>query len=69
MPDFEKWLSKEGIILEDLVLSLKEKGLAYFNNGEFKLLTDKCQVVSVNGKLYAADNKAGRLMNWLMQKI
>ncbi|MCU5493495.1 hypothetical protein OCB70_14025 [Bacillus cereus] len=68
MPDFEKWLSKEGMILEDLVLSLKEKGLAYFNNGEFKLLTDECQVVSVNGKLYAADNKAGRLMNWLMQK-
>lgn len=67
-PSFEKWLSIEGIILEDIVLSLKEKGLAHFENGELGLLTDKCQVVIVDGKWYAAENKTGRLTNWLMRK-
>jgi hypothetical protein len=66
---FKEWLTAQGVTLESIVESLKEKNLAYFQNNQFSLLTDQCQVVAVNGKWYAAENKAGRLTNWVKKQM
>ncbi|MEK4407565.1 DUF6602 domain-containing protein [Bacillus sp. FSL L8-0642] len=67
-PIFQNMLSSQGLLLEDVILGLNEKGLTYFHNGEFRLLIDECQIVIVDGKWYAAENKTGRLKRWLMKK-
>ncbi|MBY0204568.1 DUF6602 domain-containing protein [Paenibacillus cucumis (ex Kampfer et al. 2016)] len=63
--EFQQWLSKKGVKLEDVIKSLSEKRLTTFERNKFYLLTDECAVVTVNGKWYAAENKSGRLTNWV----
>ncbi|KZN99851.1 DUF6602 domain-containing protein [Pseudobacillus badius] len=64
-----EWMLKEEKDLEKTVNYLKEKNLVSFENGNLTLLTDQCQVVAVDGKWYAAENKSGRLTNWLKKRM
>ncbi|GMX62804.1 hypothetical protein Elgi_26110 [Paenibacillus elgii] len=68
-PGFKQWLVDRGLELEKIVESLTKKNLVTFRNNQFSLLTDRCQVVAVNGKWYAAENKSGRLTNWVNKMI
>lgn len=68
-PGFKEWLSRNASELEKVVESLTMKNLITFQNNQFSLLTDQCEVITVNGKWYAAENKSGRLTNWINKMI
>lgn len=68
-PGFVIWLNEKGADLKKIVESLTKKGLITFQNNQFSLLTDRCEVVAVNNKWYAAENKAGRLTNWVNRML
>ncbi|WP_339276844.1 DUF6602 domain-containing protein [Paenibacillus sp. FSL W8-0426] len=64
-PGFRNWLDEKTVTLETMIEGLTQKNLIAFNNDQITLLTDQCQVVTLNGKWYAAENKSGRLTNWI----
>ncbi|MCR5862563.1 hypothetical protein LRS05_10565 [Flavobacterium sp. J372] len=56
--------------LDHFITSLKNTGLVFEENQKLKLLIDKCQcVILPNGKIYAAENKSGRLSTWVQEEI
>ncbi len=56
--------------IDDFIFKLTETGLVYIENNKLKLLTDNCQCAFLpNGKIVAADNKSGRLTNWINQQM
>lgn len=67
---FVDWLKKEKRDVDDIIASLREKGLAYLNDKrEIELLTDECRVVLYGGKAYAAEDKSGRLTRWVLKQV
>ncbi|MGP8215345.1 MAG: DUF6602 domain-containing protein [Bacteroidia bacterium] len=67
--DLESYvLSGSYTSLSDFVGKLKGTGLIHEEKGKIKLLTDGCQCVIVKGKFYAAENKSGRLTNWMLKE-
>ncbi|WP_151736741.1 DUF6602 domain-containing protein [Paenibacillus tengchongensis] len=64
-PGFLEWLDENETKLEDLIKSLSKKRLSAFEKNTFYLLTDQCGIVTFDGKWYAAENKSGRLTNWV----
>lgn len=64
LEDYDKYNENS---LEEVIQSLKVKGLIYKDDEEIGLLTDQCQVVTTGGKWYVAENKSGRLTNWVMK--
>lgn len=67
-PGFIQYL-EEGVHLETIIDSLTKKSLIIFQDNQFSLLIDQCEIVTVNGKWYAAENKSGRLTNWINKKM
>jgi hypothetical protein len=56
--------------LSDFLEKLQSTGLVFIEKNKIKLLTDECQcVITPDGKMYAAENKSGRLTNWVEKKI
>jgi hypothetical protein len=64
--EFITTLEKNGIEdVEEFVDVLCATGLTYKKNGKLGLLIDSCGIASLNGKMYAGENKSGRFGRWL----
>jgi len=54
----------------NFVEKLKATGLVCVENNKLILLTDECRcVILPNGKLYAGENKSGRLISWVKKEM
>lgn len=55
--------------LADFLEKLIETNLVFIQHEKLRLLTEKCQSgILEDGRFFAADNKTGRLTNWLMKE-
>ena len=56
--------------LADFLERLTDKGLVGIENKKLKLLTDRCECVTLpDGRTVAGENKSGRLTNWVTKEI
>ena len=68
--DFLNWLQSEGVIPEQLIVSLIQTGLVALGGDELRLITEACVcAVLQNGQFVAAENNAGRFTRWLAKQM
>ncbi|GGD12821.1 DUF6602 domain-containing protein [Pontibacillus salipaludis] len=65
---FEDILQRYNLDEHELLKGLKEKKLVYKDdNNNLELLTDECAVIIKDGKLYAGENRDGKMVKWSLR--
>ena len=66
---FQSFIKKEKIILQDVIAELEKEGIIYCEDNKIKLLTDELLIVSLNGKIYAGENRSGEMINYFEKQM
>lgn len=67
--EFVKLVEENSKTVIEVVSQLKNTGLVYVIENKLRPLTDFCQIgIAPDGRLFAAENKSGRLTNWLIKE-
>jgi hypothetical protein len=67
--DFVNYVSCKGATLTDIIKSLSDKRLIYYQNNVIRYLTDTCVVIILpDGKAVAGDNKSGQMTRWMLKQ-
>jgi len=68
-PDFVNYITSKGANITDVIKTLCDKRLIYYQNGVIRYLTDACVVITLpDGRTVAGDDKSGQMTRWMLKQ-